>query len=165
MSSAQSIRSADVFDEWEITYKHEVAANIRKAREAVEGRQEDWLAVLKRAFGAPNNLTAWQMHDKFLKWCEGNPDQARAALGALVGRHRRVADELHSATPSRGGQGHGSTNCELMAFLSMAVDPDTYPMYRTRAFKKAIKLSGQRGFLPAAAIRDIIATVSTSSMR
>ena len=151
MQWAHRIRDTEVFDEWEVSYKYEVAEAVSKAGSAMREDTGDWLALLKKAFGPPNNLTAWQMHDKFLKWCEAQPGKARHSLLALWSgepderRMRAFMEQL----PPEAAKGAGS-RAALMSFLLMGVDAAKHPMYRRRAFKTAIKLSGFKRLPPGA---------------
>ena len=151
MDWVQRIRDSDIFEKWEITYKREVAMKAAEARKALMAGESAWLAKLRAAFGKPNNLTAWQMHDRFLKWCEAHPDEARGSLSVLWSdgpgdaQMRAFLDQLSPDAAKGAG-----TRTALMSFLLMGVDVETYPMYRTDAFKTAIKLSGFRKLPPRA---------------
>ncbi|MBE3037479.1 MAG: AAA family ATPase [Chloroflexi bacterium] len=151
MAWAQRIRETAVFTEWEITYKLQLAVNTASARQAVLDGKEDWLVLLKRAFGPPNNLTAWQSHDKLLKWCEANKEAALSTLRALWSggsddeRMRTFIGQL----PSEAAKGAG-IRAALMSFLLMGVDPRQYPICRMQPFKKAIALAGDRQLTPGA---------------
>src|SRR4029453_12314811 len=70
-------------DAEERAYKLEIADNLRKAADAVRSNEEQWPTLLRRAFGSPNNLTAWRMHGAFLTWVRDNLDDARTLLLAL----------------------------------------------------------------------------------
>src|SRR5580700_5910773 len=61
-------------------YKLVVADRLLEARHAVVDNTGDWLEKLRLAFGSPNNLTPWQVHDRFLKWAA---DSHEAALDSL----------------------------------------------------------------------------------
>ena len=148
---ADRLHSTECFKEWEINYKLEIAAKLAAARSAVERGEEGWLAALRQAFGPPNNLTAWQMHDKYLQWCEGHREEASKALVTLWGKGPEELRmlEFMKALPTEAAKGTG-VRAALLSFLMMALDPITYPMYRVNAFKVAAKLSG-RGKPPSGA--------------
>jgi 5-methylcytosine-specific restriction protein B len=148
---AQRVRNTKSFNEWEIGYKHEIADNLQKARTAVKASDGDWLLALKRAFGPPNNLTAWQAHASFLQWCEGHSDEASKALLELWGdgpEESRMRGFM-KALPAAAAKGAGA-RAALVSFLMMALDVATHPMYRVKAFEVAARLSG-RGKLPRGA--------------
>ncbi len=72
------------FEQDERQYKLDVVAKLQVARDALLAGQDDWLNLLKSAFQNPkNNLTNWQGHDKFLKWCATKPDDAEVMLRKL----------------------------------------------------------------------------------
>ena len=134
------------FDQRERDFKLKVADKLRQARSAVENDADDWYALLKRAFGRPNNLTNWRMHDLFLKWCDRDRQEARSALlelwggqgdieQAMRGLLRRVPTDVLSKRRDR-------TN--LASFLAMALDPHRYPPYQETAFTKLYDLIGYR---------------------
>jgi len=148
---AQLVRATATFDDWEVTYKHKIADSIAAARRALLEEHGDWVRLLRDAFGPPNNLTAWQTHDRFLRWCEKNRETASGALRALwsgdpeeSGMRRFVELLPKSALKGVGGR------TALMAFLLMGTDRHRYPMYRTGPFKLAISLSGYKRLPPGA---------------
>ena len=67
---AKRISDESDFLKDEREYKLRIVAGLRTAKAALEEGKADWLASLRRAFSGPNNLTPWNMHDRFLKWCE-----------------------------------------------------------------------------------------------
>lgn len=152
MAWANVVRDYDRFAEDEITYKQQIAAAIARARDAVLAGDSGWHALLKRSFGQPNNLTPWRLHDKFLKWCQANPEGAQKALKSLwfektggEGPMRAFLAQL----PPEAAKGAGS-RATLMAFLLMCLDVERFPMFKSEAFKKAFKLSGYSRLQPGA---------------
>lgn len=124
-------------------YKLEIVANLTAARDAVLAGG-DWLPLLKHAFGGPNNLTPWQAHDTFLKWCQSDLDGAAKALRRLWQGEAdpllRLADFFgyfpHQVLPGMGSR------IALGSFLMLAIDPRQYPPYRVTAMHAAYRLTG-----------------------
>lgn len=126
----------------ERTYKLEVAGNMAQARDAlVVGG--DWYPRLKRAFGPPNNLTHWQLHDTFVRWLNQDLGNAEKLLRRLWDHEgdplARLADFFvhfpKSVIPGLGGR------TSLASVLMLAVDPRVYPPYRVAALHAAYKLA------------------------
>jgi hypothetical protein len=123
-------------------YKLTIVQRLSEAKQAVlEGG--DWLPLLKRAFASPNNLTPWQVHDTFLKWCQEDPDRGAKLLRRLwQGTEEpltRLAD-FFGHFPREVVSGLGSRTT-LGSFLMMAIDPYVYPPYRVAAFHAAYRLT------------------------
>lgn len=135
------------FEEAERTYKLEVTANLQRARDAVLSGSDDWLPLLQRAFGPPNNLTPWRLNSAFPRWCSDAPDDALRALRWLWDDAQPLAERItrfvamvpHEAT-ARGMRG------ALTTFLCMAIDPYTYPNYRDTPVRKGLQLTGHPPF-------------------
>lgn len=130
------------FDSDERDYKLEIAEHLAKARDAVLVGG-DWHPLLKRSFGPPNNLTAFQMHGSFLKWCEVKPEAAEPALTAMWSPESTTSERIRTflgQVPVDVVRGRGSRTT-LASFLMMAVDAGQYPIYQTRAFAKAFELT------------------------
>ncbi len=137
------------FDKFERDYKVEVARNIKQAMQALESDSDDWLKLLRRAFGKPNNLTAWQAHGKFLDWCAKHHDEAGKALRGLWRGRESWADNERAAEAVRVFLEQVPTNylsgkhtrVNIASFLAMAIDPQTYPVYRVSVFESGYKLT------------------------
>ncbi len=132
------------FDNYERDFKLEVAKKLQQARAALESGSDDWPAALRRAFGPPNNLTAWQMHDTFLKWCEGHQSDAESALRSLWSGQAGIEEAVSgflARIPEDILSGVG-TRVNLVSFLAMAIDPYEYPVYRWTVFDGGYRLSG-----------------------
>ena len=132
------------FDDWERNDKLKVAAKLQQARSALESGSHDWPVVLRGAFGPPNNMTAWQMHDTFLKWCEGHQSDAESALRSLWSGQAGVEEAVSgflARIPEDILSGVG-TRVSLASFLATAIDPYKYPVYRSTAFYGGYRLSG-----------------------
>jgi MoxR-like ATPase len=131
------------FDAEERDYKLVIVDKIRKAREALfAGRP--WLDLLRQAFGPPNNLTSWQAHDTFLKWCGAHLEEAAEALRALWDEERTVADRLRNflrQVPDEAVHGPG-TRLTMATFLHMATDPASYPHYKETQIQRGCDLTG-----------------------
>jgi 5-methylcytosine-specific restriction enzyme B len=129
------------FDAEERTYKLEIAERLDEARGRLLASDAEWLPVLKKAFGPPNNLTSWQVHAGFLDWCQANRASAERALRAIwvadasdevrVGTFvELIPDEIKSAR-----------RIMILAFLLMALGPESHPPYRTGPFEVAYRLT------------------------
>ncbi len=84
---------------------------MRATADAVRDDDVQWPRLLRRAFGPPNNLTAWRMHDTFLTWVDDNVDAARSLLLALWDPDRDVHSVVDAFCPIRrtsGGIERGS---------------------------------------------------------
>lgn len=128
------------FDEYERNYKLKIAEHLQTAAEAIEA-DEDWFDTLKRAFGAPNNLTYFITHSRFLDWVKDNQDVARAAILQLWDEDRDVGeriDEFSAALPSDQLQGQGA-RLQIGSFL-LLTRPTEYVIYRPTPFDTAIRL-------------------------
>lgn len=130
------------FDRDERDYKLVIAENVKQARDAVVTGADDWLERLRKAFGSPNNLTSWRMHDRFLKWSRDDPERAREALIALWGSNDSISSRIaHYAriVPKDAVNGQYAT---MASFLLIGEDPYRYPMFRKTAYRQAYALTG-----------------------
>jgi len=131
------------FDRDERDYKLEVADRLKEAMAAFKAGA-DWLPLLRRAFGSPNNLTNWQLNDSFLKWCKADPDGASAVLRAIWDEALPAAsrfEEFFARLPKSVASTPGGRIC-LGSFLHMANDATKFPIYRATPFKVAYRLTG-----------------------
>ena len=132
------------FDREERDYKIEISQNLQQARSAVEADADDWVDTLRRAFAKPNNLTSWQVHDRFLTWCSEHRTEARTPLLELWsgedGIEAAVRSFLNGVPANVDSTPGARTN--LASFLAMAVDPHNYPPYRVTVFKSGYDLTG-----------------------
>jgi hypothetical protein len=131
------------FNAEERDYKLIIAGKLERAREALFAG-EPWIDLLRRAFGPPNNLTSWQAHDTFLKWCDGHRLQAEDALRALWAEVETVAaclDGFLQRIPAEAIHGPG-TRLTIASFLHMAIEPTNYPHYKETQIRKACELTG-----------------------
>lgn len=127
----------------EKSYKLPIIANVAAAREAFSQPDSDWVPVLKRAFGPPNNLTPWNMHQRFLQWCEQEPEIARKSLDTLwavggdaVSRVSTFVESLPTNLISN------RLRVTLASFLLMSEDPDNLPIYRATPFDRSYRVTG-----------------------
>ena len=130
------------FEAAERTYKIEIAEKLEAARQAVAAGSEDWLDLLKKAFGKPNNLTPWQLSDSFLKWSERAPDAASVAVKAIWDPAQNVNDSIHDFVAKVPKDASRGMYLALASFLIMARDVRQYPNYRQSPFTKAFQLTG-----------------------
>jgi MoxR-like ATPase len=130
------------FEQDERTYKLRIVEHLSQARDLLLS-DGDWIPALKRAFGPPNNLTSWQSHDPFLKWCQSDPGQGGRLLRRIwVGDDEpmlRFADFV-AHLPKEVVTGSGARTT-LASFLLMGQDPFAYPPYRTAAMHAAYRLT------------------------
>lgn len=149
--------SWDVFVEWaerlwnwagfeaeERKYKLVVAERLAQARNALLGGSSDWIDLLKKAMGKPNNLITWRLGFDFTKWCQEEPEAAASALRVLWDtdlqpsyqeRVRRFAE----LAPQRA---HSGQRAIISSILLMGVDPTAYPVYRPVYYSKGYALTG-----------------------
>jgi MoxR-like ATPase len=151
MSWARRFRETASFEKAEIDYKKQIAARINDAKLALFANDSSFTEKLRKAFGPPNNLTAWQTHDRFLRWCNDHPEESAAALKTLWSEGD-VRDRMHrflEAIPSAAGKGAG-LRATIASFLLMGLNPVDNPMYRKMAFVAAYRLSGHPTLPPNA---------------
>lgn len=135
------------FDREERDYKLAIASDLRKTRDAVLGGVDDWLQRLKTACAMPrNNLLPWQLNDRFLRWCNDQPQQAREALKAIWAEGAALAERIRSfldrLPPGRVVESGLGLRTALASFLLMGVEAETYPIYRPTLFAKGFTLTG-----------------------
>ena len=126
----------------ERTYKLQVAANLKAAKDALLADSDEWPELLRKAFGKPNNLTPWQMDDNFRKWVAANRDAARSALSKFWGGNGEVSERIRvflAEVPKQAYNGMGAVIC---SFLLMGEDPLRYPIFRRTVFEKGYELTG-----------------------
>jgi len=128
-------------DEEERNYKLEIASKLARAREATEADEEQWVTLLKRAFGAPNNITTFYEHGQLVDWCTENRQQAREALLALWDADEPVPAGIRGFVTRVPESLSRARRTPTPAFLLMAVDPQKYPPYRVEPYKKGYRLA------------------------
>ena len=131
------------FDAEERDYKLQIVKRLTAAKNAAL-EDGEWLPLLKRAFSSPNNLTPWQVHDSFLKWCQEDLDRAGRLLRRIwegdADPLERMAD-FFSRFPREAVSGLGSRTT-LGSFLMLSIDPYVFPPYRVAAMHAAYRLAG-----------------------
>ena len=138
---AARLHPRDDWDENERTYKLEIAGNLRAVRDALDS--EDWLPLLKRAFGRPNNLTNRFEHAPFLEWCENSSEDAQRFLGELwEGDHRAVLRGAMHTLPRDVLSGRAA-RASVASFLLLARDPTQFPFFRMTVYESTSRLVGR----------------------
>ncbi len=140
---ASRFHALATFEAEERTYKLKIVERLTNARESLLAGG-DWLPPLKRAFGPPNNLTNWQSHDAFLKWCQADLQRAAKLLLRLWSGDDDPLERLGDFAahlPKEAISGLG-TRTTLASFLLMALNPYDFPPYRTAAMHAAYRLTG-----------------------
>ena len=136
----------ETFDEWERDYKLRPAKTLAEVREAlVTGG--DWIALIERAFkNTDQNLVRWQAYDRFLKWMQTHPEDAKQSLLALWSSDTVSEDGIRrffDLVPiSRDVLSSPGERVSVLSFLTMGVDPYRFPPYKASAFQKAYALTG-----------------------
>lgn len=142
--SARIAQSVDL-DVVERAYKLEIAENLRAAADAVELNDPEWSALLRRAFGPPNNLTAWRMHGTFLRWVAENPENARDLLLVLWDESRSPHEAVEGFVAFLPDLVSGAgTRTNLASFLLGARDVSQLPVYKATPFAMAYRFTGWR---------------------
>lgn len=115
----------------------------RLREDRIEGSDADWVTHLRRSFNAPNNLTSFHAHGRFMDWVQADPERAKRALEQLwtgegdgTERIGRFLEQLPADVIS--GRGIRTT---LAAFLLLAEDPERYPPFKTTEFERAYALT------------------------
>ena len=143
-------------------YKLVVADRLSEAREAVEVDAGDWFEKLRHAFGPPNNLTPWQVHDRFLKWAADSREEAldslKAAWRGQQGPVDRV-DAFLAALPGAVVAGPGQ-RVALASFLQSAMTLASIPSTDQSLFGRPIDWCTMN---PKLGLRAAASGTSTSS--
>jgi MoxR-like ATPase len=126
-------------DEQEVTYKHEIAANVRAALEAAEDDQPV-APALEKALGKPNNLLDRYAVMRFKEWMQDEA-AARRALLAIQGRGSTAerVDAFNAEIPDEVLKTPGN-RIAFASFFLMGSDPARYPLYLPTPIKGAEKL-------------------------
>ncbi len=132
------------FEENERDFKLEIAARLKRAKNALLGGEEDWTKRLREAFWARNNLIFYMQRQDFLKWCETSTEAAGEALRALWDESSPILERVgrfSELLPRKVLSGSGG-RLALASVLSLADDPMNNPVYRWEPLYKAQKLLG-----------------------
>lgn len=141
---AERFYSWNQFDHEERIYKLEIADRFAAARDALLAGSANWLDLLSRAFGPPNNLVNYRTSMQFLAWVKEHPDVARDALQRLWFDREHLSDRMRhffTVIPQDALKGP-SNRISVLAVLVMALNATEYPVYRAVPFKRAFKLTG-----------------------
>ncbi len=149
------------FDAAERDYKLQIAERLRGAREALLAGSGQWLELLRRAFGPPNNLTPWQLNDDFRKWCQAEPGAAAQALRNLWDDEVPLGERIRTFRDRVPREAYRGMPLPLASFLLMALAPHTYPIYRPTPFARGFALTDHepppRGAAPEAVYEHALA--------
>ena len=139
---AAQFRGLSVFDKEERDYKLVIADHMGEARDALIADQPDWPAKLKRAYGAPNNITSFFNHGKFLDWVGLRGDEAGALLrdlwagaGDPLDRFGRLLEQV----PKEAVAGPG-TRTNVLSLLLLALDRHGLPPFKVTALERSYAL-------------------------
>jgi len=137
------LEDRDSFDAEERTYKLKIAERIRLALEAARSGAEIG-RPLRRAFGAPNNLTNWRSHSDFLEWADGHPEEARQALLAISDANLDVAARVERFLEfiPRDVLGTPGRKLGIASFFLMGQDPAAFPFYKPTPYRTAERVLG-----------------------
>src|SRR5260370_20985556 len=141
VSWAQRFYAEPDFEPNERSYKTVVADHLRTAQEALGASSPVWLEKLQGAFGSPNNLTSWQMHDKFLQWAKASPEEAAGALAVIWSPDKARIGGFLSRLPETVIGGRGS-RLSLASFLQMAIDEYQLPFFKPTPASHAYRMAG-----------------------
>lgn len=149
--AARFYRRSD-FEHEELDYKIATAEHARAAKTAFAEGQQNWLDLLKRAFGSPSNLTNYRVHDPFLKWCAAEPASAGEALRAIWTDSDALDQRLDRFLVSvpREVLRTSGARLSIASFLLLAEDPHTYAIYRAEPVEAGYRLTGYPPPDPAA---------------
>lgn len=135
----------DDFDKRERDYKLRLAEKVASARTSMEAEEEDWLEQLKAAFkDGENNLTDWRAHDRFLGWCDEDPERASSVVEELwqAESPRSGLAAFLAALPRDAASGPG-TRLTLATFLLLGRDPNATPFFKWTVHKDFSALLGR----------------------
>lgn len=144
---ARRFYEMDIFDADERDSKILVCKRLQEARTSMEKGNKKWRELLSHALKRkPNNMTPWQVHDKFLTWVDSAEGAARDALSTIWDDQLNIDDRIGGflkQLPTTVISGPGG-RLNLASVLHMIMDPYSYPPYRVTAFEKAHQLVGAR---------------------
>jgi 5-methylcytosine-specific restriction protein B len=132
------------FDEEEREYKLDLAGRLCEVRKNLDEDPARWRALLKDAFGGPNNLVTHYTHRPFQEWCRTEPDRAARALQALWEPSRIALEGMYAFLdifPKNLARGPG-TLLNLVSYLHMARGAELYPIYQYTPITRGAKLVG-----------------------
>lgn len=129
-----------------------LAPDADAVRSAGRAGDTDWLNRLQHAFGPPNNLTHWTWENgPFLRWCEAEPDAARAWLTMLWDSGTLTREQLSTvlaALPTDAAR-TPAARLSIVSFLLLGLDATVWPFYRYKVVRKLSRLTEPDGPPPA----------------
>jgi len=129
------------FDEQEYDYKRPLLEALEPVPDALTGGG-DWLGLLRAALTRKdNNLTAWQVNERFLDWCAARPDDVVAALERLwgAGGWDEALAGFVDVIPDEFAGGVGG-RLSLASYLLLAVEPLHTPPFRWTVYEKLLAI-------------------------
>lgn len=130
------------FEAGEVEYKIESAGQVAEAKEALRSGG-DWESKLADALNGNEQLTPWQLDDRFLKWVTQHQQDAEEALRSLWNDGSDIPSRIGGflgVVPKEIWKGPGG-GLALASFLLMGVDPRLWPIYRQDPFHKGFDLT------------------------
>lgn len=139
---ASKLYAHPAFDERERNYKIEIAENVARLRDGLRAGAEDWLPLLKAAFGKPNNLTDWRANDKFSKWAVADPAAAAQSLLALWNDAQDPGTAVRTFLDLAPKDAVSGAQLSVFSFFLMGEDPHLFAFYRARVIEDGCRLTG-----------------------
>ena len=131
------------FDDTERNYKLRIAERLKQAAEDLD--QKDWVESLRKAIvNKDNNLTFYISHDRLLKWCAAEPEQAGEALAKIRKSSLPVTARIRGfleRVPKDVLRTPGA-RVNMSSFLMMGVNAGNYPIYRVTVLNQGFDLVG-----------------------
>ena len=128
---------------WELKYKYEIGQKLAAGRKALMDNSQDWPDLVKR--GIIGNIIHFTQQDNFRRWIDESQNEALEALQAIWRRDDlpyaervRAFSRLFPRTVTSGV----GTRTTVISQLSMGLDVEQYPPFRTRAFERAYERTG-----------------------
>jgi hypothetical protein len=130
------------FDAFERDYKLQVAARIQEARTALVDDDPSWVEKLNHAIIAkPNNLTNWRATQPLMSWCQSRTEEGKLAFRMLWNQNEPVAHRFDQFAEVVSTSGKKILIAET-SFFHMAMDPTSFPMFRSAPFDSAVDITG-----------------------
>ena len=126
------------FEAYERNYKLETAASLAATRQAFLVGDPDWPELLRKT-PAKNNLLFWMTVQDFEQFVAANPAEADKALRVLWADEGPTPPERARAFRELYG---GGPNGTLASFFLMAHGAERHPIYRSRPFGRAYRMTG-----------------------
>ena len=130
-------------------YKQETLAQaLKSARHAMLRSDANWLGLVTKAIcHNENNIVSWRKQGDIKAWMSEKNTSARAAMHALwIPQERPVEQRVEgfdSRLPeSRLSKRSWGTRCNIASYLLMGMNPERYPPYQKRVFRKTYEELG-----------------------